>query len=315
MAIIGITGSEGLIGTALAQALVDRGDAVRRLDVCLPIGHAGSGDVRIRDSVRRLVAGCDGVVHLAAVSRVLLGERDPTLCWDTNVLGTQEVIDACLAQAHRPWLLFSSSREVYGQVDQLPVTEDTALRPLNIYGRSKAEAEARVFAARGLGLGTAVLRFSNVYGSTHDHADRVVPAFARAALWGGLLRVDGSSHVFDFTHLADTVRGILATIDRLACGVVLPPIQLVTGQGTTLSQLADLAQKTGGGRCRVVEAPARSYDVTQFVGSPQRARELLGFAATTSIAQGMAALIAAFRALSPKEKAGAGFGPLTAQAE
>lgn len=298
MATIGITGSEGLIGTALAEALTSRGDVVRRLDLCLPTGHPCAGDVRHRDSVLRLLSGCDGVVHLAAVSRVIFGERDPRLCWDTNVLGTQAVIDACLEKTPRPWMLFASSREVYGQAASLPVSEEAPLRPLNVYGRSKVEAEGRVLAARGAGLCSAVLRFSNVYGSTKDHVDRVVPAFARAAVWGDPLRIDGADHLFDFTHLSDTVAGILATIDRLSAGALLPPMQLVTGHGTTLSQLADLARAASGGRARVQLAAARSYDVAHFVGDPRLAAQQLGFSARTSIADGMAALVTAFQSLA-----------------
>lgn len=294
MRTIAITGSEGLIGSALAIALSAHGYRLRCLDLRLPRGVPGRCNVLDGDAVARLVAGCDGVIHLAAVSRVVLGERVPSLCWATNVLGTQSVIDAALTAKRRPWVLLASSREVYGQADTLPVSEDAALRPMNVYGRSKVEAEQRVLTARVQGLRTAILRFSNVYGSVADHADRVVPAFARAAALGQRLRIDGSGHLFDFTHLSDTVDGVLATIKQLELGVALPPLHLLTGQGTTLGELADMAIRASESRSERTEAPARGYDVARFVGDPTRAQALLGFRAQVSVAKGVARLVRAF---------------------
>lgn len=142
MRFIGITGSEGLIGTALASALLRSGFGVRRLDVRLSLGHPGRSDIRNGPAVRRFVAGCHGIIHLAAVSRVLWGERDPERCLDTNVGGTRHVLAAAVAAKTRPWVVLASSREVYGQASALPVDEDEPLRPLNVYGRSKALAGA-----------------------------------------------------------------------------------------------------------------------------------------------------------------------------
>ncbi len=77
-----------------------------------------------------------------------------------------------------PWVLFTSSREVYGQPDDLPATEATALRPMNVYGRSKVAGEQIAQAALRRGLRTAVVWLANVYGATGDHVDRVVPTFS-----------------------------------------------------------------------------------------------------------------------------------------
>ena len=271
-----ITGSQGLIGRALCGALEDSRAQVRRLDLRGPCGE--DGDVRDARRVRDAVAGCRGTVHLAAVSRVVWGERDPQGFRDVNVGGLRNVIAAAAESTRRPWLLFASSREVYGQPDHLPVTEDAPLRPVNVYGRCKVEGERLVEAARGKGLRAAVVRLSNVYGSPHDHADRVLPAFARAALRGGVLQVEGETHVFDFTHLDDTVRGILALIELLSQGQTLPPpINLLTGRPHTLGEAASLAVQLAGTRAPVVRAAPRPFDVSRFYGDPGRARRLLGW--------------------------------------
>ncbi|MCE3249916.1 MAG: NAD(P)-dependent oxidoreductase [Geminicoccaceae bacterium] len=216
-----VTGSEGLVGTALAPELRTRGFAVAGLDLKLPADHPGRADVADGERVAQLMDGCCGIVHLAAVSRVVWAERDPERCWRTNVEATRSLLSSAQGSPARPWLLFASSREVYGEPARLPVAEDDALRPVNIYGRSKAEGESLVLAAREHGMTTAVVRFSNVYGSTDDHPDRVVPAFARGAVDGSDLRVDGSASTFDFAHLGDTVAGVLAVIDALERGPAL----------------------------------------------------------------------------------------------
>lgn len=289
-----ITGAEGLIGSALAPELRRRGERVRSLDL-RGVEPDSCGDVRHEPDVRRAVAGIRGIVHLAAVSRVIWAEHDPELCWSTNVGGTRQVLQAAAESPVRPWVLFASSREVYGQPTALPAAEDAPLAPVNVYGRAKVEGERLVASAREAGLRTAIVRLSNVYGSLHDHADRVVPAFARAAALGRRIRLDGREHTFDFTHIDDVVRGLLRMIDLLDHGEVLPPVHLLTGRPTTLSELAatcvDLA-RTGS---PIVEAPPRSYDVARFYGDPTRARELLGWTATIPLRLGLDRLIRALR--------------------
>lgn len=286
-----ITGSHGLIGAALTEALERHGIAVQRLD--LRGDGPDHGDVREPADLAQAIAECGGVVHLAAVSRVIDGEKDPDGCWQTNVEGTRNVLDAAMNLPHRPWVLYASSREVYGQPASLPATEDTPFAPVNIYGRSKAAAEELV---RSVDLNTAVVRFSNVYGLTKDHEDRVIPAFARRAVLGAPLRVDGSGHTFDFTHLDDTVHGLLAVIARLQNGVDLPPIHLVTGTPTTLGGLAALAIELAGSASRPREAPPRTFDVSGFYGDPSRAAALLDWRARVSLRDGLARLVADFRA-------------------
>ena len=290
-----VTGSEGLVGSALVQALERQGYAVNRLDVRLPDGDPGSGSVVDADAVRRQVDDCDGIIHLAALSRVVWGERDPEGCWATNVTGTRNVVEAAAASPRRPWILFSSSREVYGQPARLPVREDAPLAPLNIYGRSKVAGEELMGEARRSGLRAAVVRLSNVYESTSDHDDRVIPAFARAAAQGAPMRVDGRDHTFDFTHLDDTVRGLLALTQALRAGErELPPIHLAAGHATTLGELAEIANRMGGCRSTIVEAPPRSYDVATFVGDPGRAAELLNWRAAIAVEDGVRMLVEQF---------------------
>lgn len=307
--IILITGSEGLIGTALCSLLGAKGIQVRRFDL-----KHGQYDVLDGESIRAGVKGCTGIIHLAAVSRVIWGEREPERCWRTNVDGTRNVLQAAAASERKPWVILASSREVYGHAPHLPATEDSPLAPCNVYGRSKLAGEQLCREAAADGLRTGIVRLSNVYGSTRDHPDRVVPCFARQSVYGEPLRIDGPGCTFDFTHLDDTVFGILAVVDVFrAGGPALPPIHFLTGQPTTLGELAQLASREAGGHSQILEAASRSFDVARFYGDPRRARELLGWSPRIGIGEGLRRLIRDFTHLSrhatdqnmPQREAGA----------
>lgn len=289
-----VTGSSGLVGRQLCALLRNEDFSVKELDL-----HGDGvcrGDVTRLGDIESAIQGCAGVVHLAAVSRVVWGQRDPDLCWRTNVTGLQNITRAALAQHTKPWILFSSSREVYGQAPLLPVTETTGLNPLNVYARSKAEGERIMLEARRHGLQTAIVRLSNVYGSTKDHADRVIPAFSKAAIERLPLRVEGSSHTFDFTHVNDVVRGIGALIKQLEAGdQSLPPVHLVSGHPTTLGELAAICCRLAQSDAEVTEAAPRSYDVARFYGDPSNAKALLNWVHETSLEAGLARLIEDFR--------------------
>jgi UDP-glucose 4-epimerase len=291
-----ITGSAGLVGSVLARTLRERGHRVVSFDLRDPDPLA-RGDVRDAAAVARVMRGCTGIIHLAAVSRVIFGERDPALCRSTNIGGTRTVLEAASVAPDRPWLIFASSREVYGQPTCLPATEDAVLAPINVYGHTKVAGEGLVLEARGLGVRGAVVRLSNVYGSTSDYADRVVPAFVRAAVRSAPLRVEGTDHTFDFTHVEDAACGIVALADLLRAGEPPPPpIHLLTGTSTSLGELAGLACDLAGTRAAIVEAPPRNFDVARFHGSPERARTLLGWSSQIPLRQGLARFVEAVRA-------------------
>ncbi|WP_285906251.1 NAD-dependent epimerase/dehydratase family protein [Pseudodesulfovibrio pelocollis] len=296
-----IIGSSGLVGTALTSALLSKGNDV----VCFDLRAQGEeqGDICDRDRVRDAVSGVDGIVHLAAVSRVLWGERDPDLCWATNVGGLSNVLYAAAQSVRKPWLIFTSSREVYGQPESLPVTEEAPLRPVNVYGRAKVEGERLVAEAQRAGIRACTIRLSNVFGSTCDHADRVVPAFTRAAALGTELRVDGRDHTFDFTHIDDVTRGIVALIELLGMGdSPPPPIHFVSGQPTTLWELANLAAQLGQQDSPIRLAAPRNFDVESFVGDSSRAKALLGWHPLVSLEEGISRLIQGFRDVRPTVK-------------
>ena len=290
-----VTGSAGLIGSALTNALRVGGFEVVPFDLRDPHPR----DVLDEAALAGAMAGCAGVVHLAAISRVVWGERDPDQCWRVNVDGLKHVLGAAQRAPAKPWVLFASSREVYGNTSAQSVTETAPVRPVNVYGRSKAQCERLVEAAhRELGLRTSVIRFSNVYGGTNDHADRVIPAFVRAAIDGEPLRVEGWESTFDFTHVDDVAAGVLNAVRLLeASEPRLPTLHVASGIGTTLGALAQKIVRLAASTSRVIRAPRHNFNVEHFVGDPAKSAELLGFRASIPLAEGLRRLIQETRRL------------------
>jgi len=284
-----ITGSAGLIGRSLRINLVADGWAVLGCDLRADLEDERF-DFRDVYRVQSAIENCNGVIHLGAVARVVWGERNPSECRSVNIEGTKALVDAILELKHRPWLLYASSREVYGNPSRLPCGLDSPINPENTYARTKAEAERIVLAARSQGITAASLRFSNVFGSVHDHADRVVPAFARAAADNGVLKLEGPDNFYDFTHLDDTVAAIMLAVGKLEAGVNnLPPLDIVTGRATSLRQLAEIAIAAGRGHIEV--APSRGIGAEKFLGDPLPARKHLGWVAQNPLELMVARLV------------------------
>ena len=294
-----ITGSSGLVGHELKKRCESFGHKVVPLDIRRPAAVRVE-DICDHDYWRDLDTSFDGIVHLAAISRVAWGELRPDLCHSVNVLGTRAVIDALLRQTKPGWLLFASSREVYGNVPSGLVTEDAPLKPVNHYGRSKAEGEAILEEARRAGLTTAVVRLSNVYGSRRDHPDRAIPSLVSNALSRSALKITGPNTYFDFVHVDDVVAGLIMIIEQLSSGKAqLPTLQLTTGVATSLRDLAELAIRVTRSTSEIVEAQARSFDVRGFCGSAHRASKLLGWTPQTDLRLGVEAVANSIRVKGP----------------
>jgi UDP-glucose 4-epimerase len=279
-----VTGGAGFIGSHLIDALVARGDDVVVLDnlkrgrVSYIEPHLRSGavsfiegDIRDEDSVACAVDGTGLVYHLAAQSNVMGAVQDMDYSFTTNVVGTYNVLKAA-ARAGVPRLIFSSSREVYGDPETLPVREDASLSAKNPYGASKLAGEAycRVLQA-STGLDCFVLRFSNVYGPRDR--DRVIPTWLARAADGKDLEVYGGSQILDLIAVGQAVGALLSAATCANDGY---PINVGSGAGTQILELARRIIALTNARSEVRILPARTIEVVRFVANVDRMRSILG---------------------------------------
>ena len=315
MSTILITGGAGFIGSSVAKEMLAIGHDVVVLDHKKTPASIDSineditdieGDVRNPKLVKEMFTthSPDGVIHLAAVSRVVWGEQNPGLCKETNVQGLSNVFEAIRVAGIKPWLIFGSSREVYGEPASLPVKENFPKQPMNVYGRTKLEGEQMVHSfSKEHRLASHILRFSNVYGNEHDILDRVIPRFVLAGLRGECLEIHGGGQLVDFTHISDTVAGIRSSARYLdsfvnnggAGKLYCEDLHLLPGRGCTLQQVVETIMDYLDTRLDVNLTEPRNYDVKRFVGCPSKAKDILDFQAKISIEEGIEQTIDCYR--------------------
>jgi UDP-glucose 4-epimerase len=188
-----------------------------------------------------------------------------------------------------PRVVVASSNAVVGPVDG-PVSEETVARPISPYGASKLAAESYVGAYHGaFGLTATALRFANVYGPYSLHKSSVVPAFMRAIALGRPLTIHGTGQqTRDYVHVDDLVTLILSAVDAPAERVGGHVFQVGTGVETSVLRLAEELFAVTGRRVTIAHGAARPGEVARSVSNIGKARDVLGYAPRTSMADGLA---------------------------
>jgi len=187
----------------------------------------------------------DTCIHLAAKISVTDSIKNPGETMDINVKGTLNVLEAShISKVNN--FVFASSAAVYGDVKELPITENTSLRPLSPYGTSKMLAEEHVIRYAKLNKiqNTAALRIFNVYGPGNVNESDVISKFA-ARLSKGLSPIiygDGN-HTRDYISVHDVVEGMLLSVRTMESknnGDInyLPVFNMGSGKATSINELA-----------------------------------------------------------------------------
>jgi nucleoside-diphosphate-sugar epimerase len=216
------------------------------------------------------MSGCARVYHLAAQSNVLGAVTDTDYSFTSNVVGTYNVLVAA-RDAGIERVIFTSSREAYGEVAQLPVSEDQPLNPKNAYGASKVAGEVYCRAFQNTyGLDVSILRLANVYGS--GDRDRVIPIWLDRARRGDDLELYGGEQVLDLVPVELVVQALRRAAETALDG---QPVNVGSGSPTTLRALAARIQALPGVTSGLRLLPARAVEVTRFVADVSRMRDLL----------------------------------------
>jgi UDP-glucose 4-epimerase len=243
--------------------------------------------------VERATEGVAVVFHLAALIAIPYSYTAVESFVDTNVRGTMHILDAA-RRAGVGRVIQTSTSEVYGTPESLPIRETHPLQAQSPYAATKVAADQLALAYhRSFGVPVVVLRPFNTYGPRQS--DRaVLPTMLRQLLAGRReIRLGRLDPRRDMTFVEDTVDGFVRA--ATAVGIDGETIQLGTGRAESIGELFDLANRILGTRAVVVEDAARlrpeASEVMVLQSDPRRARELLGWEAATSLEDGLRATI------------------------
>jgi nucleoside-diphosphate-sugar epimerase len=286
-----------MIGTRLCEALLERGYSVTGADIRPnPWNQKINGltipvDLCRLEDLENLPAGNDMVVHLAANARVRDLVLHPELARD-NVIMLFNILEFCRKNTISG-ILFSSSREVYGNSD-IAIHEENTMDPKNCespYAASKIGGEALVHAYQQCyGIDFMITRLSNVYGM-YDMSDRVIPFFIRQTHKNQDLIVYGREKSLDFSYIDDTVSGLIRCI-RMFPHRKNTTLNIASGRSILLTEVASLIRNSMGGKNTITIRENRTGEVMRSAVSISRAKKEIRYEPKVPIEEGIVRSIA-----------------------
>lgn len=288
-----VTGGAGFIGSHLVERLIAAPPAGEPIDEVVvldnlrrgrrahlePYLSAGQvrlleGDIRDEAALTEALRGIEIVFHLAAQANVVGSEADRDYAFTTNVVGTYMLLKLAEDAGVRR-LVFTSSREVYGDPATLPVREDAPLAPKNAYGASKVAGEMYVrIAQTRQQLETVILRLANVYGPRDS--ERVIPLWIDRARQGQDLLLYGGKQLIDFVWVGDVVEALVRAALAEREQVDGQIINVGTGVSTPIVELAERILALSGSSSELRRLPVRSVEVERYCADVGRLAALLG---------------------------------------
>jgi UDP-glucuronate 4-epimerase len=297
-----VTGGAGFIGSHLCEALLARGDEVTVLDnfndfydpaikrrnaAALDGARVVEGDFRDAALVSRLFdeGRFDVVVHLGAMAGVRPSLLDPLHYEDVNVRGTLVLLEE-IRRRGGVRLVFASSSSVYGANEDVPFREDADIHhPVSPYAATKRAGELMCFTFHHLyGIPTTCLRFFTVYGP-RQRPEMAIHKFVRMTLAGEPIPFfgDGTTRR-DYTYIDDIVDGVVRSIDRCEGYEIY---NLGESETTSLSELVAAIGEACGREPVLDRQPMQPGDVVVTYADVSKARERLGYAPRTLVAEGL----------------------------
>jgi len=308
-----VTGGLGFIGSNLARALHEAGAEVTVYDALIP-QHGGDlynlqgvnermrivvSDMRDSEALVPVVVGQDYIFHLAG--QVSHGDsmREPELDLAVNCTATIKLVEACRHHNPTAILVNTSTRQVYGRPQALPVTEDHPIDPVDVNGINKLAAEYyHLLYHRVYDVRSVVLRLTNTYGPRQqikNERQGMAGVFLNRALRGQGLKLFGTGlQLRDFNYVTDVVDALLLAAATPACyGRIF---NLGANDRHSLLEFCTILKELCGVQYEVVPFPAdrKLIDIGDYYGSFARFQEATGWQPRVGLAEGLRRSVAFF---------------------
>ncbi len=305
-----VTGAGGFIGSHLVERLVADGHRVRvlvRYNGRDDRGHLESlpaeiqaaieverGDLKDPVAVRRAVAGREWVFHLGASIAIPYSYQNPYDVVQTNVLGTAHVLDACRDAAGVERIVLTSTSEVYGTAQRVPIDEEHPLQGQSPYAATKIAADALGESYfRAFGLPVTILRPFNTFGPRQS-ARAIIPTIISQALTRPVVRLGRLDPRRDLTFVKDTVSGFVAIA---GCDAALGrAVNIGRGDDVSIGDLVALIGRRLGRELQVETEDRRirpsASEVERLLAGTALAQSLWGWKPAYALEQGLDETIA-----------------------
>ena len=299
-----VTGGAGYIGSHMVHTLADAGESVVVLDnlstgfewavpkgVPLVLGETGDP---LRVAALIAEHRVDAIIHFAASIVVPDSVRDPLGYYRNNTMNSRSLLEVAVNSGVRQFI-FSSTAAVYGNPEQVPVSEDATLTPMSPYGSSKLMTEVMLKdVGVAYGLKYVILRYFNVAGA--DPAQRtgqstvgathLIKVAVEAALgkrqkldvYGTDYNTPDGTCVRDYIHVMDLANAHMASLSHLRGGGDSATFNCGYGHGYSVLEVIDAVKRVSGRDFKVELAPRRPGDPAMIVADSARIRAQLGWA-------------------------------------
>lgn len=297
-----MTGADGFIGSHLVELLLAEGYSVRALsqynsfnywgwldDIRHPRLEVVCGDVRDPNYCRHITRGCDTVLHLAALIAIPYSYTAPDSYVDTNIRGTLNICQAARDEGVRR-IVVTSTSEVYGTAQYVPIDEKHPRQPQSPYSATKigADAIAKSF-FNAFGLPAVIARPFNTYGPRQS-ARAIIPTIITQIANGATeIKVGDLTPTRDFNYVRDTCRGFLA-LARTE-GIDGEEINICTGTEISMADTLQLIADLMGANVQWVQdeqrlRPSKS-EVFRLLGDNTKIKQLTDWQPAYSLRDGL----------------------------
>jgi len=290
-----ITGGTGFIGRHLVNYWSDKHDLVVMARNLAGVEFLSRKNVRFvqsdicnRNEVFSAVRNADIVVHLASTTIPATSNDDCVFDVSTNLIGSLNILDACVAHKVKKLIFSSSGGTVYGNSDGKPLSEDSPLNPICSYGVVKIGIEKYIqMYYRNFGLPYAILRISNPFGTGH-HGQMgfgVISTFIKKIMKGEEIEIWGDGTIArDFIFADDLV---LAFDRTLECEIRDLLVNIGSGEATSLNEILDGLRSILKSEPKVRYLEGRAFDVKVSCLNIEKARSSLDWQPIFSLNEGL----------------------------
>ncbi|MDY0131288.1 MAG: NAD-dependent 4,6-dehydratase LegB [Desulforegulaceae bacterium] len=298
-----VTGADGFIGSHLCELLLEKGCNLRALSQYNSFNSWGwledidrlseievvSGDIRDNYFIKKITEGIDVIFHLAALIAIPFSYLAPQSYIDTNITGTLNICQAALGNNCMK-VVHTSTSEVYGTADYVPIDEGHPLKPQSPYSASKIGADSIAWSFyRSFELPVSIARPFNAFGPRQS-ARAIIPTIITQLLKGEKQLILGDlSPTRDLNFVKDTCLGLIAVAESDETSGEF--LNIGSGREISIGALVDLIQEKMGTKAEIVQAKDRirpkGSEVYRLCCDNTKLKKLTGFSPKTGLEEGI----------------------------